>query len=81
MSSEPKTSDARCLDHQVLQALRERAVVAVEKGYTVDHVAAIFGLNRRTIFRWIADFRVGGMEALLARPIPGRPRKKDQPSA
>ncbi|MGE8051392.1 helix-turn-helix domain-containing protein [Pseudomonas monteilii] len=81
MSSEHKPSDARRLDHQVLQALRERAVLAVEKGYTVDNVAEIFGLHRRTIFRWIADFRVGGMEALLARPVPGRPKKKELPPA
>jgi transposase len=70
------TSDARSLDHSVLQCLRQRAVAAVEQGFSVAQVAATFGLNRRTVFRWVADYRRDGPDALLAKPIPGRPRLK-----
>ncbi len=67
--------DARSLDHQVLQALRQRAVAAVGQGCSVAQVAVAYGLNRRTVFRWVADFRRGGPQALLAKPVPGRPRR------
>jgi transposase len=33
------------------------------------------GVNIRTVFRWLADFSMGGQSALLAKPIPGRPTK------
>jgi transposase len=70
--------DGRSLDHLVLQALRQRAVAAVEQGCSVEQVAKVYGLNRRTVFRWVADFRRGGAPALLAKPVPGRPpRQRD----
>lgn len=75
MSTKP-CSDARSLDHQLLQCLRQRAVAAVEQGFSVAQVAATFGLNRRTVFRWLADYRRAGPSALLAKPIPGRPKRK-----
>ncbi|MBD1552671.1 helix-turn-helix domain-containing protein [Pseudomonas typographi] len=71
----PPSLDARSLDHRVLQALRQRAVAAVEQGCSVAQVAAAMGLNRRTVFRWLADYRRGGPQALLAKPVPGRPRR------
>jgi transposase len=80
MSTKP-CSDARSLDHQLLQCLRQRAVAAVEQGFSVAQVAATFGLNRRTVFRWLADYRRAGPSALLAKPIPGRPKRKAEPSA
>ncbi|MFF7710819.1 helix-turn-helix domain-containing protein [Pseudomonas sp. NPDC007930] len=67
--------DARSLDHRVLEALRLRAVAAIEQGCSVAQVATAMGLNRRTVFRWVADYRRGGAAALLAKPIPGRPRR------
>lgn len=41
----------------------------------VESVAAAFGINVRTLYRWLADFANGGQQALLAKPIPGRPPK------
>ena len=38
-------------------------------------VAAAFGLSVRTIFGWLAKFAEGSQNALLAKPIPGRPPK------
>lgn len=77
MNTKP-SSDARGLDHQLLQYLRQRAVAAVEQGFSVTQVAATFGLNRRTVFRWLADYRRSGPSALLAKPIPGRPKRKQE---
>lgn len=76
-----RSTDARSLDHQLLQYLRQRAVAAVEQGFSVAQVAATLGLNRRTVFRWVADYRRDGPDALLAKPIPGRPKRatKDSP--
>nr|RNF57992.1 transposase [Acidithiobacillus sulfuriphilus] len=58
-----------------LQAMRIRAVSAVRKGQPVEQVAEVFGLNKRTVFRWVALFLTGGQKALQAKPIPGRPPK------
>lgn len=68
--------DARSLDHNVLELLRKRAVIAVEHGWPVKDVAAVLGINRRTVFRWLSEYRCGGMDALIAKPIPGRPKRK-----
>ena len=70
-----RSTDARSLDHQVLQLLRQRAVKAVQEGCDVASVAAVLGLNVRTVFRWVAAYEQGGPDALIARPVPGRPRK------
>ena len=70
-----RTSDGRKLDHHALQVMRQQAIKAVREGQPVANVAAVFGLNISTVFRWIAKFADGGQNALLAKPIPGRPPK------
>jgi transposase len=70
-----RTSDGRKLDHHTLQVMRQQAIKAVREGQTATSVAAAFGLNVRTVFTWLAKFSDGGEEALLAKPIPGRPPK------
>ncbi len=70
-----RPSDGRALDHHTLQVMRQQAVKAVREGQTVQSVAAAFGVNQRSVFRWLADFTNGGQNALLAKPIPGRPSK------
>ena len=72
-----RDSDARAHDHHALQVMRQQAVKAVRNGETVTSVAAALGVNIRTVFRWLADFAEGGQNALLAKPIPGRPPKLD----
>jgi transposase len=52
-----------------------QAVKAVREGQTVASVAAAYGLNERTVFRWLSRFASGGQNALLAKPVPGRPPK------
>jgi transposase len=69
------TSDGRKLDHATLQAMRQQAVKAIREGQDVASVAAAYGVNERSVYRWLADFANGGQNALLAKPIPGRPPK------
>jgi transposase len=70
-----RTSDGRKLDHHALQVMRQQAIKAVREGQSVANVAAAYGLNATTVFRWLAKFADGGQNALLAKPIPGRPPK------
>jgi transposase len=70
-----RTSDARKHDHAVLEVMRQQAVKAVHQGQSATSVAKAYGVNVRTVFRWLADFSNGGQKALLAKPICGRPPK------
>jgi len=40
-----------------------------------EDVIAGLGMNRRTIYRWLANFHYGGEESLKAKPIVGAPVK------
>lgn len=68
-------SDGRKLDHVSLQTMRIQAVKAVREGQSVQGVADAYGVNIRSVFRWLSDYSSGGQKALQAKPIPGRPRK------
>jgi transposase len=68
-----RDSDGRKLDHKTLEQLRIRAVGQVEQGAHPDEVAAALGMTRAAVYSWPAKHREGGLEALKARPVPGRP--------
>jgi transposase len=70
-----RDNDGRKLDHATLEALRIRACQRIESGVRAEDVAADLGLNRSTVFGWYAAYRRGGVEALRAKPVPGRPPK------
>lgn len=70
-----RETDGRKLDHQSLQAMRMQAIKAVQGGQTVTNVAAVMGMNIRTVFNWLSAYANGGQKALQAKPIPGRPAK------
>lgn len=72
-----RENDARQLDHATLEAMRERAVRSVQDGESPEVVAAVLGINRSTIFSWLAQYRRGGWGALKAKPLFGRPPKLD----
>jgi transposase len=76
-----RDNDGRKQDYPTLQSIRQQAAVSadrqvalVSKGKTAREVAEIFGVNVRSVFRWLSDSAEGGQQALLAKPIPGRPR-------
>jgi hypothetical protein len=41
-------------------------VKAVRSGQDVQSVANAYGVNIRSVFRWLADFANGGQNALMA---------------
>ena len=55
--------------------IRQRAALAVVAGMAIASVAAAFGVDRKTVSRWVAKFRDHGREALHRRSGSGRPRK------
>lgn len=72
-----RENDGRKLSHDTLEELRIRAVKAVEGGESPERVVATLGFSRPRIYEWLAAYREGGIEALRAKPIPGRPQKLD----
>lgn len=55
--------------------VRRRAVDAVVDGMTKTAVAAAYGVDRKTVSRWVDKYREGGDDALLRKVGSGRPRK------
>jgi transposase len=51
------------------------AVQRILEGYTTEEVAEFLGVAPRSVRRWVAAYREGGEEALLPRPVAGRPPK------
>ena len=72
-----RTNDARRLDHATLEAMRQRAVRSVQDGESPELVARVMGIDRSTIYGWLAKYRRGGWGALKAKPLFGRPPKLD----
>ncbi|MFZ5498634.1 MAG: IS630 family transposase [Pseudomonadota bacterium] len=72
-----KIFDGRQLPRKAKEQLRMVAAKRVEAGESPEAVAAGLGINRRTIYRWIAAYHYGGEAALKAKPIPGAPAKLD----
>ena len=72
-----KSTDARKLTHKTLTELRKRAVASVQDGQSPETVAKALGINRVTIYGWLARYRSGGWTALDARKRGGRRPKLD----
>ena len=68
-------NDARRLTHSELTELRKRGVSAAQDGQPPKLVARILGVQRSTLFGWLARYRRGGWDALDARKRGGRPPK------
>jgi len=72
-----KDMDARRLNHKTLTELRKRGVSSVQEGQSPELVAKALGINRVTMYGWLARYRNGGWEALDARKRGGRKPKLD----
>lgn len=70
-----REDDGRKLDHATLEELRIRGAKRVVAGARAQDVADDLGLRRSTVFAWAAAYRQGGVEALRAKKISGRPPK------
>ena len=55
--------------------IRIRAVEAVMRGMPITQVAAAYGVDRRTLHRWLARYETDGEHGLNRKPGSGRPRK------
>lgn len=65
---------AMCNGMHLTADMRRRAVDAVMDGMTQTAVAAAYGVDRKTVSRWVGNFCAGGSDALLRRNGSGRPR-------
>jgi transposase len=72
-----KKTDARKLSHDQLTDLRKRGVAAVQEGESPEDVARVLGVNRSTVYGWLALYRQGGWGELDARKRGGRKPKLD----
>ena len=69
--------DGRALDHKALEDIRIQAVQRVEAGESPEEVVRILGFSRTVIYDWLAKYREGGLEALRAKAVSGRPPRLD----
>jgi transposase len=70
-----ESRDGRKIGHEALEEIRIRAVLQVENGESPEVVIKALGFDRTCIYRWIATYREGGIEALKAKKLEGRPHK------
>lgn len=59
-----RNNDARKLSPQAQEALRKRAVDAINDGMSQTEAARVFGVSRTSVSTWVRLFRQGGMDAL-----------------
>lgn len=72
-----KKLDGRKVSHKALEEIRIRAVRAVQAGQSPEVVIDALGMSRACIYNWLAAHRAGGLEALKAKKLNGRPKKLD----
>jgi transposase len=70
-----REQDARKLSHETLEEIRIRAVKQVEAGESPEVVIKALGFSRTCIYTWLTTYREGGIEALRAKKLEGRPSK------
>ncbi len=72
-----RKDDARKLDHKTLEEMRMRAVKRIQDGESPEIIARVLGVDRSTVYGWLARYRRGGWNGLKAKPLSGRPPKVD----
>jgi transposase len=68
-----KIKDARSLPSTAQEDLRRKVLRAIMGGKKQAEVAALFGVTRQSISKWVKRYKKGGNRALRANPR-GRPR-------
>jgi transposase len=58
-----------------LERRRRRAMELLDSGLTQAETAERVGATVTSVFRWRKAHRIEGDEALVSKPVPGRPRK------
>ena len=58
-----------------LERRRQRAIELLEQGHFPVDVSRALGVDRRSVRRWKAAHRKGGLQALRAKQASGRPAK------
>jgi transposase len=69
-----RTKDARSLSSEAQEDIRRKAVQTVLDGKKHVEAAAIFGVTRHTVNKWMKLYRTQGQRGLKAKPK-GRPRR------
>ena len=59
--------DGRKLDHKTLETIRIRAVQQVLDSKKAEDVADSYGMNSRTIYRWLEQYHYGVWDVLKAQ--------------
>ena len=67
-----KQIDGRKLSREALEQLRINSVMRVEAGESPEIVIKSIGFERTCIYKWIAIYRYGGLDALKSRKATGR---------
>jgi transposase len=55
--------------------MRLLAMLHIQEGKTLQATADILKVHMKTVQKWLAQFRAGGIDALFVQPKPGAPRK------
>jgi len=68
-------TDGRKLNREALADIRIKAVQRVEAGESPEDIIELLGFHRSCIYRWIAQYREGGPEALKKKTAAGKEPK------
>ena len=60
---------------ETLERRRHRGVALLVDGLRAEEVARRLGISVRSVLRWQQAYREEGGDALMAKPVPGRPSR------